>query len=87
VISFGERMPEEKMRRASELAASADLFLVVGSSLLVQPAASLPVIAHRAGARLAIVNRDETPVDGLAALLVRSPIGAVFAALYPQAVN
>jgi NAD-dependent deacetylase len=87
IISFGERMPEEAMRRAIELAAAADLFLVIGSSLQVQPAASLPLIAKRAGATLAIINRDETPLDSVAEFVSRQPIGAVFAALNAQTVN
>jgi len=87
IISFGERMPSEATRRASQLAAEADLFLVIGSSLQVQPANALPVIASRAGARLAILNREPTPLDSAADLVLRHSIGAVFAALYPQAVN
>jgi NAD-dependent deacetylase len=84
VISFGERLPDQALRRACELAGAADLFLVIGSSLQVQPAASLPLAARRSGARLVIINRDPTPLDGHADLIVRQPIGAVFAALYPQ---
>jgi NAD-dependent deacetylase len=87
VISFGQRMPDEAMRRAGELAAVADLFLVVGSSLQVHPAASLPLVARRAGAALVIINREETPLDRAAELLLRQPIGVVFTTLYPQLVN
>ena len=87
IISFGQRMPEEAMRRAAELARSADLFLVIGSSLQVQPAAALPAIAKRAGAMLAIINREPTPLDGAADLIVHEQIGAVFLALDPQVVN
>lgn len=87
VVSFGERVPDASMQEAGRLAASADLFLVIGSSLMVQPAASLPLIAKRAGAKIAILNRDETTADAHADVLVRRQIGAVFAALYPQAVN
>jgi NAD-dependent deacetylase len=87
IISFGERMPIEELEAASRLAQSADLFLVVGSSLQVQPAAMLPLTAKHAGARLAIVNREATPLDGHADVIVRRAIGAVFAALYPQLVN
>ncbi|MNG42042.1 NAD-dependent protein deacetylase [compost metagenome] len=60
---------------------------MIGSSLQVQPAATLPLLAKRAGAPLVIVNRDETPLDPLADAVVNRPIGAVFAALYPQLVN
>lgn len=87
IISFGERMPLEEMSRAAELAESADLFLVIGSSLQVQPAARLPLIAKRAGAALAIVNGDATPLDVHSDLLVRQRIGSVFTALAPQVVN
>jgi NAD-dependent deacetylase len=87
IVSFGERIPEEAMAKATALSESADLFLVVGSSLLVQPAASLPLVAKRAGAALAILNRDETPLDSYANLVVQRPIGSVFSRLYPQAVH
>ena len=87
IVSFGEPMPEQAMRRASDLAVASDLFLVVGSSLQVQPAATLPVLARHAGARLVIINREKTPLDSLAQLVVRNAIGAVFTALYPQLVN
>jgi len=87
IISFGERVPEDDMRRATEFAENADLFLAIGSSLQVQPAATLPVVAKRAGAALAVINRDTTPLDRLADFAVRSPIGSFFSALYPQLVN
>ena len=61
-ISFGQAMPEEKMRLAAELAQECEAFVAVGSSLAVQPAASLPVLARQAGAVLIIVNRNETTV-------------------------
>jgi NAD-dependent SIR2 family protein deacetylase len=85
--SFGERLPEDAVREAWKSASEADLFLVIGSSLQVQPAAGLPLQAKRSGARLAIVNRDATHVDSQADLLVRGSIGAVFSALHRQAVN
>jgi len=87
IISFGEPMPEDRMRAARDHAGAADLFLVIGSSLQVQPAASLPLVAQRAGARLAIVNRDPTPLDSVAVLCVTRSIGEVFSALYPQLVR
>jgi NAD-dependent deacetylase len=73
------------MAKATALAESADLFLVVGSSLLVQPAASLPLVAKRSGATLAILNRDSTPLDSHADFMLQAPIGEVFSTLYPQA--
>ncbi len=78
-ISFGQAMPEAEMRRAQALARDCDLFLAIGSSLVVYPAAALPVLAKRAGARLAIINRDETPLDDLADLVIRGDIGDVLA--------
>ncbi|WP_454813834.1 SIR2 family NAD-dependent protein deacylase [Labrys neptuniae] len=74
-ISFGQPMPETAMRRATELARTCDLFVVVGSSLVVYPAADLPRLAHRQGARVVIVNREETPGDRYADLLLRGEIG------------
>lgn len=76
-ISFGQAMPQEAMRRAAALAQECDLFLAIGSSLVVFPAASLPVLAKRAGARLVIINREPTPFDAEADLVIRSDIGAV----------
>jgi NAD-dependent deacetylase len=77
-ISFGQSMPEEAMRRARRLAASCDLFLVAGSSLAVFPAAAFPAFAKENGARLAIVNREPTPLDRAADLVIHAEIGEVF---------
>jgi NAD-dependent deacetylase len=78
-VSFGQAMPEAPMRRAQELAETCDLFLVIGSSLVVWPAAGFPLMAKRNGARLAIINRDATEFDDVADLVVRHDIGAVLA--------
>lgn len=78
-VSFGQAMPEEPMRRAQELAAECDLFLSVGSSLVVWPAAGIPLIAKRNGARLVIINREPTELDEFADLVVRNDIGDVLA--------
>jgi NAD-dependent deacetylase len=78
-VSFGQAMPEDAMRRAQELAESSDLFLAIGSSLVVWPAAGFPLAAKRAGARLVIVNRDPTEFDEIADLVVRHDIGDVLA--------
>ena len=59
-------------------ATQSEMFLALGSSLVVEPAASLPRIAANQGARLVIVNRDETPFDGIATLNVRAKLGDVF---------
>ena len=78
-VSFGQAMPEDAMRRAQELTESSDLFISIGSSLVVWPAAGFPLAAKRNGARLVIVNRDPTEFDDIADLVLRHDIGAVFA--------
>jgi NAD-dependent deacetylase len=80
-ISFGQSMPGEAMRRARELALSCDLFLVVGSSLSVYPAAAFPVLAKRNGATLVILNREPTSLDAAADLVVPGEIGDSLAPL------
>jgi NAD-dependent deacetylase len=80
-VSFGQAMPEDAMRRAEELTLACDLFLVVGSSLVVWPAAGFPLMAKRHGSRLAIINREPTEFDEIADLVVREDIGTVFAPL------
>lgn len=76
-ISFGQAMPEAAMRRAEELTLACDLFLAIGSSLVVWPAAGFPMQARRGGARLVIINRDPTDFDREADLVIRQDIGAV----------
>jgi NAD-dependent deacetylase len=80
VVMFGELLPEEAVHRATELARRARLLLIVGSSLEVWPVAGLPeeTLAH--GGRLAIVNRDPTPYDEGAALVVHATAGEVLGA-------
>lgn len=78
-ISFGQAMPEEEMERAAEAALACDLFLAVGSSLVVYPAAGLPITAKRHGAKLVIVNRDPTELDHLADLVINAEIGPTLA--------
>jgi len=78
-VSFGQAMPDAAMRRAQDLAQACDLFLVIGSSLVVWPAAGFPLIAKRNGARLAIINREPTEFDDIADLVVREDIGTVLA--------
>ena len=65
-ISFGQSMPERETEEAYHRSSSCDLFIVIGSSLVVQPAASMPLLAKRNGAKLVIINRDPTPYDDLA---------------------
>jgi NAD-dependent deacetylase len=76
-ISFGQAMPEAAMLRAEAETRSADLFIVLGSSLVVYPAAGFPAMAKRNGAVLAIVNREPTPLDDIADLVVNDSIGDV----------
>jgi NAD-dependent deacetylase len=74
-ISFGQPMPENEMARAEEAALGCDLFLVLGSSLVVYPAAGFPILAKKNGARLVIVNRDPTDQDIYADLVLNRQIG------------
>jgi NAD-dependent deacetylase len=80
-VSFGQAMPERAMRRAEELTLACDLFLAVGSSLVVWPAAGFPLMAKRNGARLVIINREATEFDAFADLVVPNDIGTVLAPL------
>ncbi|GGB73601.1 MULTISPECIES: SIR2 family NAD-dependent protein deacylase [Henriciella] len=74
-ISFGQAMPEDKMERATAEAEASDLCIVLGSSLVVYPAAGIPVMAVRAGSRLVIVNREPTDLDPYAHLVLNTEIG------------
>jgi len=74
-ISFGQSMPQDQMQRAAVETELCDLFIVLGSSLSVFPAADFPVQAKRNGARLIIVNRDPTDMDEMADLVIHDGIG------------
>jgi NAD-dependent deacetylase len=74
-VSFGQAMPPDAMQRAEELTKGCDLFLAVGSSLVVWPAAGFPLMAKRNGAALVIINREPTEFDDLADLVVHNDIG------------
>jgi NAD-dependent deacetylase len=76
-ISFGQAMPDAAVRRAQDLAQSCDLLVSIGSSLVVWPAAGLPLLAKRSGAMLVIINRESTDFDEIADLVVRNDIGTV----------
>lgn len=80
-VSFGQQMPADVMREAIQLASSGDLFIAMGSSLVVQPAAGLPVTAMQRGARVVILNRESTPLDFAAALVIRAGIGETMSAV------
>ncbi|MCG6858774.1 MAG: Sir2 family NAD-dependent protein deacetylase [Salaquimonas sp.] len=74
-VSFGQAMPENWMAQAEHHTLACDLFVVLGSSLVVFPAASFPVVAKRNGARLVIVNREPTDIDDMADLVIHGEIG------------
>lgn len=76
-ISFGQAMPELEMARAEQATRACDMFIVIGSSLVVYPAAGFPLIARRGGARLVIINRDPTDLDPFADLVINDDIGDV----------
>jgi NAD-dependent deacetylase len=76
-ISFGQAMPDAAMQRAQDLALACDLFLAIGSSLQVWPAAGFPLMAKRNGSTLVIINREPTEFDAVADLVVRQDIGTV----------
>lgn len=80
-ISFGQSLSESVLEAAMELGRQAEIYFAIGSSLVVQPAASLPMLAKESGAKLVIVNRDPTPLDSLADFVVRSPIGETLSAI------
>ena len=77
-VSFGQSMPEDKMAQAYRLAGECDLCIVLGSSLVVYPAAYIPMHALDHGAKLMIINRDETGLDGKADLVIHDSIGKAF---------
>jgi len=82
-ISFGQSMPEQEMMRAEAATLACDLFLAIGSSLVVYPAAGFPIIAKQNGAGLVIINREETEMDEIADLVVNAEAGLTLSALLP----
>jgi NAD-dependent SIR2 family protein deacetylase len=85
IVNFGDSMPEREMAVSMKVSGECDLFIVVGSSLVVSPANSFPAIAVRAGAKLIIINRGETPLDDLAHLRFEEGITEVFPAMVKKA--
>ena len=79
-ISFGQAMPVAEMQLAEKETLACDLLLAMGSSLVVYPAAGFPELAKRNGARLIIINREPTPLDGIADLVLHSEIGPTLSA-------
>ena len=82
-ISFGQPMPQDQMERAEEATLACDLFLVLGSSLVVFPAAGFPLLAKRNGAMLVIVNREATDMDRYADLVLHDEIGPLMTQIVP----
>ena len=82
-ISFGQAMPQDKMERAAEETLQCDLFIVLGSSLVVYPAAGFPLLAKEHGAKLVIINRDPTEQDDYADLVIHDEIGPVLSQAVP----
>ena len=80
-ISFGQSLDETVLREAIGWCRDADLFLAMGSSLVVQPAAGLPTLARESGARLVIINREPTPLDHIADMVLHAGIGETIAAI------
>jgi NAD-dependent deacetylase len=84
VIQFGQAMPEKETSEAQRRAAGCDLFLVCGSSLVVYPAAEMPLTARDAGAKLVIINIMTTPHDGYADVVIHEKIGDVLPRIVGQ---
>ncbi len=80
-ISFGQAMPVTEMQQAFQLSTKADVYLAIGSSLVVEPAASMPRHAKQHGATLVIINKTETPLDPMADLVIREGIGDTMSAV------
>ncbi|MBX3397003.1 MAG: NAD-dependent deacylase [Phycisphaerae bacterium] len=83
-VSFGQEMLPGVWMEARQFARHADLMLAIGSSLVVYPAAELPQIARQHGARLVIINRDPTPFDEIADLVIHAGIGQTLTAVADQ---
>lgn len=81
VVLFGEALPQPQTQRAFALAQLADVMLVVGTSLVVFPAAEIPLVASRNGAHLILVNADKTPFDGIAEVVIHGRAGEVLPAV------
>jgi len=80
-VSFGQAMPEIEMQLAQEATLACDLFIAIGSSLQVYPAAGFPIVAKRNGAKLVIVNREPTDLDQIADIVINAEIGPILASI------
>lgn len=83
VVWFGEMLDPDTLARAEEAASACELMLVIGTSGLVYPAASLPALARRSGARVIIVNPNESELDDFADVIVRAPAATALPVLFP----
>jgi NAD-dependent deacetylase len=81
-ISFGQPMPEVEMKKAQIVTLNCDLFVAIGSSLQVYPAAGFPILAKKNGSKLIILNRDETDLDGYSDLVINKEIGKFFVEVF-----
>lgn len=84
VVFFGESLSRDVLDRAVKASRDCDLFLVIGSSLVVQPAASLPTIAKQNGAVVIIINKDPTPLDGMADMVLHTGASTALAGIARQ---
>ncbi len=80
-VSFGQSLPEGVLEESIQRSRQADIFLALGSSLIVSPANALPALAKQSGARLVIINRDPTPLDAIADVVIHSEIGITLASV------
>lgn len=80
-VSFGQSLPPDVLQQAGSWSSQSDLFFAMGSSLVVHPAAGLPALARQNGAKLVILNRDPTPLDSIANLVVNAALGDLFGLL------
>jgi NAD-dependent deacetylase len=86
-VSFGQMLPPDVLMEATRWSRDADLMLAIGSSLVVTPAADLPRMAKERGGRLVIINRDPTPLDPIADIVLRGSIGEVLTSVNRQAIT
>ena len=86
-VFFGEALPQATLAEASRRARNCDLLIVIGSTLVVYPAAYIPMYAKEAGAKLAIVNLSETPLDRYAAVIVRGKVGEIMSKVMEKVRN
>jgi NAD-dependent deacetylase len=76
-VNFGDPLPEKDFHESHEHSEIADVYLLIGSSLVVSPAADLPVLAHKNNAKMILLNRGETPLDYLMDIKIENDIAEV----------